>query len=146
MKLGDKRQGLFTFAVNKSKVTVVFPAAFSGKASENVYHFRKDFVEAIIANQVREADKVKTLRRYLVGEAKQKIGHHYQDVNVALTALVEYFGNPKLIWKDTRDTYEKAVCNFVKDWGVLGSQERIMLIAWTLEFLWKSSAVEPLLS
>ena len=51
---------------------------------------------------------------------------------MALTALVEYFGNLKLIWKDTRDTYEKAVSNFVKDWGVLGSQEIIMLIAWTL--------------
>ena len=43
---------------------MVFPAAFSGKAGEKVYHFWKDFAKAIIANQVREADKVKTLRRY----------------------------------------------------------------------------------
>ena len=60
-------------------------------------------MEAIIANQIREADKVKTLRKYLAGEAKQKISDHYQDVNVALTALVEYFGNPKLIWMRTRE-------------------------------------------
>ena len=83
-------------------------------------------MEAIIANQIREADKVKTLRKYLADEAKQKI----DDVKVALTALVEYFGNPKLIWKRTREAYEKAVGNFVKDWGVLGSQERVMSIAW----------------
>ena len=141
LKLQDKGRGLFTFAVNNSKDTVVFPTAFSGKAGEKIYRFRKDFAEAIIANQVREADKVKTLRRYLAGEAKQKIGDHYQDGNVALTALVEYFGNPKLTWKDTRDTYERAVSNFVKNRGVLGSQERIMLIARTLEFLRKASSL-----
>ena len=86
-------------------------------------------MEAIIANQIREADKVKTLRKYLAGEAKQKISDHYQDVYVALTDLVEYFGNPKLIWKRTREAYEKAVGNFVRNWGVLGSQERVMSIA-----------------
>ena len=70
-------------------------------------------MEAIIANQVKGADKVKTLRKHLASEAKQKIGDHYQDVNAALTTLI--FGNPKLIWKRTKETYEKAVSNYVKD-------------------------------
>ena len=91
----DKEWGLFTLTTNKSKDTMVFPPILMGKTGENVYCFTKDFKEAIIANQVREADKVKMLRKHLASEAKQKISDHYQDIKAALTTLIEYFGNPK---------------------------------------------------
>ena len=94
LKLVDKEHGLFTLITNKSKDTIVFPPIFSGKIGENIYRFTKDFEEAIITNQVREADKVKTLRKHLAREAKQKIGDHYQDIKAALATLIKYFGNP----------------------------------------------------
>ena len=115
LKLVDKERGLYTLTASKSKVTRVFPPTFSGQVGENIYRFTKDFEEAILANQVREADKVKTLRKHLAGEAKQKIGDHHKDVKAALGALIEYFRNPKLIWKRAKGTYEKAVGNYVKD-------------------------------
>ena len=127
LKVGDKQWRLFTLTASKSKDTAVFPPTFSGKIGENVYHFTKDFEEAIIANQDGEAYKVKMLREHWSGEAKQKIGGHYQDVKTALTTLIENFGNPKLIWKRTKETYEKAVGNYVKDWGFLKVKLQVLL-------------------
>ena len=60
LKSEDKKRGLFSLADNKSKEAIVFPPSFGGKVGENVFKFRKDFNVAIVANKVREADRVKT--------------------------------------------------------------------------------------
>ena len=105
-------------ADNKSKGAAVFPPSFGGKVGENVFKFRKDFSEAIVANQVREADRVKRLRNNLHGEAKAKIGDHYKSLEEALEALTQYFGNPHLILQKTISEYKKSVSKFVRDWGM----------------------------
>ena len=53
LKSEDKKRSLFSLADNKSKDAVVFPPSFGGKVGENVFKFKKDFNEAIIANHVR---------------------------------------------------------------------------------------------
>ena len=49
--------------------------------------------------------------------------------------MTQYFGNPRLILQKNISEYEKSVSNFVRDWGTFVSNERVMTIARTLEFI-----------
>ena len=94
LELEDNKRGLFT-TINKnlSRENVVFPENFSGEFGENVFKFKEKFLQALNDSQVREQDKVETLRKHLSGHAKTLIGAHYTDINKALSSLMAYFGN-----------------------------------------------------
>ena len=88
---------------NKGKDTVIFPEVFTGELGNNIYWFVKDFKEAISESQVKKVDEVKTLQKYLGGEAKSRCRDHYPDLDSALHALTKYYSNVTLIWTKTKD-------------------------------------------
>ena len=57
----------------------------------------KDFKEAISESQVKKADEVKTLQKYLGAEAKSRCDNNHPDLDSALHALTEYYSNAILI-------------------------------------------------
>jgi len=67
----DEKQGLYSRSERKSKDTVVYPDIFHGVLGDNVYRFMKQFKDAVVESQVKRSDQVKTLQRYLGGEAKE---------------------------------------------------------------------------
>ena len=77
----------------------------------------KDFKEAISESQVKKADKVKTLQKYLGAEAKSKCGDHYPDLDSALDALTKYYGNATLIWTKTKDKFQSSFAHSTRAWG-----------------------------
>ena len=76
----DEKQDLYLRLENKVKDTVVYPHAFHGILGDNVYKFVKEFKEAVVESQVKKLDNVKTLQKYLGGEAKERCGDHYADL------------------------------------------------------------------
>ena len=94
----DVSRGLNSLCENKNKLAVVFPEPFKGNYGENVFKFKDDIVNAIRDSQVKKADEVKTLLKYLRGDAKVRVGEHQPSLDAALQVLVEFYGNPNLIW------------------------------------------------
>ena len=83
--LKDKMLKLYTLAPNKVKENIVYPEVFTGQCGENVFKFVKEFEEAMEANQIRKSDEVKTLLKYVKGEAKVVVGkHNNRNLNEAL--------------------------------------------------------------
>ena len=116
LKLQDKERGLYTLAPAKTKEKVVYPEPYSGDTGVNVFKFVTDLKDAIAADQVRKSDQIKTLRKFLKGDAKQVVGEHYTDLEKALAALTKAFGNPTLIWKRLFEDLKKALGNY-DNWG-----------------------------
>ena len=116
----DKKRGLNTRSENKGRDTVVFPEIFTGQPGDNVYQFVKDFKEAISESQVKRVDKVKTLQKYLGGEARDRCRDHHPDLDTALHALTEYYGNATLIWTKTKDEFQASFANSTQTWGEYG--------------------------
>ena len=132
--LADKNLGLFSLTENKSKSIVQYPDTFGGSLGENVFKFVKDFRDAIEADQIRKADEVKTLLKYLKGDAKSNIGEHHKTLDSALKQLEDNYGCPRLIVdKYTRD-YEKALGS-IRNWGKHGTKERVDAINKTADFI-----------
>ena len=131
----DEERGLSCRAENRSKDTVVFPAVFRGDLGDNVYKFVDEIKSAITDAQIKKSDQVKTLIKYLGGEAKKRCGDHYTDLESALTALKEFYGNASLIWMKTRNEFENAFTNLHKEWGEYGDPARVTAIARVIEFL-----------
>ena len=92
----DAELGLYTLALSKVKVNIVYPKPFKGAPGEDDYKFVREFKEAIAADQVRTKDEVKTLIKYLKGEAKETIGEYHKTLGDALNDLKNSFGNP--VW------------------------------------------------
>ena len=134
LTMKDKELGLFTLTPNKVKENIVYPMVFEGKPGENVYKFVKQFKEALDADQVRKSDQVKTLMKYLKGEAKVVIGDHHKSIDIALEALSEAFGNAWLILQRLRDNFDKTLGHF-RYWGRHGTIERLNAINRTLDFI-----------
>ena len=131
LELEDNKRGLFT-TINKnlSRENVVFPENFSGEFGENVFKFKEKFMQALNDSQVREQDKVETLRKHLSGHAKTLIGAHYTDINKALSSLMDYFGNSDRIWSKCKERFEKFFAgNTQKIWGRKGDECRIMAVS-----------------
>ena len=102
---------------NKRTDTVVFPDVFPGQLGDNVYLFVKEFKDAISESQVQKANEVKTLQKYLDAEAKSKCGDHYPDLDSALEALTEYYGNATQIWTKTKDEFQASFAHSAQAWG-----------------------------
>ena len=137
LELEDNKRGLFT-TINKnlSRENVVFPENFSGEFGENVFKFKEKFMQALNDSQVREQDKVETLRKHLSGHAKTLIGAHYTDINKALSSLIDYFGNSDRIWSKCKERFEKFFAgNSQKIWGRKGDECRIMAVSKVIKFL-----------
>ena len=98
----DKSLGLCTEYPNPSKGTVPVPDVFEGKVGNNVYKFKEKVLEYVDAAQIREKDKVETLRKYLSGEAKARVGEHFKNIDDAFKCLVDNFGNPAVIWAESK--------------------------------------------
>ena len=131
----DESLGLCTEYPNPSKSTIPTPDIFEGKTGTNVYKFRDKIMEYIEAAQIREKDKVDTLRKYLSGEAKTRVGEHHKKLEDALQCLVDIYGNPSVIWSESKKELIKEVGDYNKDWGRLGSQQRVTAIGKCVEFL-----------
>ena len=71
------------------------------KESLNIYKFKEKVLEYIEAAQIREKDKVETLRKYLSGEAKNRVGEHYKNIDDAFKCLIDNYGNPAVIWAES---------------------------------------------
>ena len=84
LTLADKNLGLYSLADIKNKSTVQYPDSFTGSLGENVFKFIKEFKEAIEADQIRKADEVKMLIKYLKGDAKHTIGENHISLKNAL--------------------------------------------------------------
>ena len=63
-----------------------------------------------------KTDQVKTLEKYLGGEAEQ-CGDHYTDLESALTALTEYYGDASLIWTKMKNEFELSFASGAQVWG-----------------------------
>ena len=132
----DKSLGLCTEYPNPSKGTVPVPDVFEGKVGNNVYKFKEKVLEYVDAAQIREKDKVETLRKYLSGEAKARVGEHFKNIDDAFKCLVDNFGNPAVIWAESKKELVKKVGgDFNSCWGRFGSQLRVSAIGKCLEFL-----------
>ena len=132
--LADKNLGLYSLSENKSKSTVQYPEVFSGNLGENIYKFIKEFKEAISSDQIRKADEVKTLMKYLKGDAKFTIGEHHISLESALKQLKDNYGCPRLIVEKYTKEYDKALGN-IRSWGKHGTKERVDSINKTLDFI-----------
>ena len=131
--VADKKLGLYSHS-DRSKSTVQYPECFNGRLGENVFRFIKEFKEAIVADQVRTADQVKTLTKYLKGDAKASIGEHHKTLTDALKQLEDNYGCPRLIVDKYSKDYEKALGN-VRSWGKHGSKDRVDAINKTEDFI-----------
>ena len=132
----DKDRGLNSLCENKHKSSVVFPEPFKGVMGENVFKFKKEIVAAIKDTQVKKADQVRTLIKYLKGDAKSRVGDHQPSLEAALKVLEDFYGNPNLIWLRYRQDFEKEFSGNVNaKWGTLGSTKRIDAIARLIEFI-----------
>ena len=111
----DDELKLCTLAPNKVKDSVVYPPKFTGKETEDVYSFIKEFRQAIASDHVKKADEVKKLKLFLDGRAKDLVGDHHRDLETALEILKSSYGNPHLIWNRKVDKYDKDLQP--KIWG-----------------------------
>ena len=101
-----------------------------------MFKFKEKFLQALTDSQIREKDKVETLRKHLSGNAKNIIGAHYTDINKAMQSLIDYYGNPDRIWSKSKERFEKAFSgNHLKIWGRKGDECRIMAVSRVIEFL-----------
>ena len=57
---------------------------------------------------MRKADEVKTLIKYLKGDAKLSIGEHHKTLDRALQHLEDMYGCPRLIVEKYTKEYEKS--------------------------------------
>ena len=130
----DKDLGLFSLSDTKTKASVQYPDPFSGALGENVFKFVKEFKDAIQSDQIRKADEVRTLMKYLKGNAKQTVGEHHISLEKALEQLSDNYGSPRLIVDKYLRDFEKSLGQ-VRQWGKHGSKERIDSIHKTLDFL-----------
>ena len=118
----DNKRGLSSLCDNKHKASVVFPEPFKGHYGENVFKFREEITAAIRDSQVKKADQVRTLLKYLKGDAKSKVGDHHPSMEVALDALVAFYGNTNLIWMKCKEDFEQSFSGDIgKYWGELES-------------------------
>ena len=135
----DKKRGLNSLCENRNRDTVVFPEAFKGNFGDNVFKFRDDIKAAIRDSQVKKADQVKTLLKYLRGDARLRVGDHQPDLDTALETLVGFYGNSNLIWLKCKQDFEQAFRGDpTKNWGDLGSTKRVDVIAKVMEFIRQS--------
>ena len=132
--LADKDLGLYSLADSKTKGTIQYPDSFGGKMGEDVFKFIKEFKEAVIADHVRKADEIKTLIKYLKGDAKASIGQHHKTLESALQQLEDNYGSPRLIVEKYVRDYEKSFGN-IRQWGKHGSKERVDAINKTTDFI-----------
>ena len=139
IKEEDSKRGLNSLCENKNRDTVVYPEPFKGNFGDNVYKFRDDIKAAIRDSQVKKADQVKTLLKYLRGDARSRVGDHQPDLETALKTLVDFYGNSNLIWLKCKQDFEQAFKGDPnKSWGELGSTKRVDVIAKVLEFIRQS--------
>ena len=139
LSLEDRTRGLNSLCENKNRGTVVYPDPFYGRFGENVFKFRDEIKTAIRDSQVKCADQVKTLVKYLRGDAKLRVGDHQPDLETALTTLVGFYGNSNLIWLKCKQDFELAFKGDPnRNWGELGTTKRVDTIAKVLEFIRQS--------
>ena len=134
LHVADKDLGLYSLADSKSKMTVQYPSPFTGSLGENVFKFLKEFKDAIASDQIRKADEVKMLVKYLKGDAKMTIGENHISLGSALKQLEDNYGCPRLIVEKYTREYDKALGN-IRSWGKHGTKERVDAINKTADFI-----------
>ena len=105
----DKDLGLYALSDNKVKSTIQYPDPFSGALGENVFKFVKEFKDAIQSDQIRKADEVRTLMKYLKGNAKLTIDEHHISLQKTLDQLSDNYGSPRLIVDKYLRDFEKSL-------------------------------------
>ena len=135
MKVFDKGKGYYAMSKSKAKESIVYPKAFDGTFGVNIFRWCKEMEEALESARLKEEDKIRKLLEYLSGDARTKVGEHHVSIKTAMESLKSYYGNPRAIWLKRRQDLENEVGNFSRDWGVYGSQKRVMAIAKVQEFV-----------
>ena len=132
----DECRGLSSLCENKNKSSIVFPEPFKGYYGENVFKFKEEITAAIRDSQTKKADEVRTLLKYLRGDAKTRVGDHQPTLEAALNTLVTFYGNANLIWMKCRQDFEQSFSGDVnRHWGNLGTTKRVDAIAKVMEFI-----------
>ena len=130
----DKELGLYILAPNKTKESICYPETFSGHMGENVHKFVSEFKRAVEADQIRVLDEIKTLRKYLAGDALICIGENTNTLKDAFDALIATFGDPKLLWKKQMETLSQFLGK-AGTWGKAESIDRRNAISKLIGFL-----------
>ena len=132
----DESRGLSSLCENKNKASIVFPEPFKGLYGENVFKFKEEITAAIRDSQTKKADEVRTLLKYLKGDAKSRVGDHQPTLEAALKTLVAFYGNANLIWMKCKQDFEQSFAGDVnRHWGDLGTTKRVDAIAKVMEFI-----------
>ena len=64
------------------------------------------------------------------------MGDHQPSLEATLDVLVEFYGNPHMIWLKCRQEFEESFSGDIsKHWGELGSPRRVDAIAKFMEFI-----------
>ena len=82
---------------------------------------------------------MKTLLKYLKGEAKKTVGEHHKTLEEALTDLKSSYGNPQWIWQTLREDFEKKV--HFRAWGKPFTYERLNTTNTMLDFMRRAEAL-----
>ena len=133
----DKRRGLFSL-INKNvpKGEIVFPDAFSGAAGEDVHDYERDFRQALQESQTRQSSRLKLLMKYLTGSALEFVKDRHVNLDSALKALVQQFGNKQQIWNGVKENFRKRFDGKFKSiWGSYGDEIRIEALEHVIGFI-----------
>ena len=89
--------------------------------------------KALLSNQVKEGDKVKILKKYLKGEAKELLDKaEFENFRSAIDCLHMYFkGHKQRIWSKMLDDYETKAKNASDKWPRCGPQEKKTILSRT---------------
>ena len=101
---------------------------------ENVHKFVSDFKRAVEADQIRVMDEIKTLRKYLAGDALTCIGENTPSLKDAFDKLLATFGDPQLLWKKHMEVLSQSLGK-AGTWGKADSIDRRNAISKLIDFL-----------
>ena len=121
-------------APSKNKDNICYPEVFTGKIGENVHKFLAEFKIAAEADHIRTKDKVKTLLKYLSGDAKTSVGMHTLTLEEAFDILTTTYGNPSLIWNKIKENIFNSLGK-LSSWGKPESVERRNALTKLIDFI-----------
>ena len=140
LDLEDKSRGLYSsIGKNMSRDNVVFPDPFSGEEDQNVHEFVREFKQAMQDSLTREKDQLKVLMKHLTGNAKTFVMGNHSNLDSAVKALLQNYGDKKIIWKSTKDNFRKRFNGeFKKIWGSYGDKTRVDSLEHVKAFITRS--------
>ena len=63
-----------------------------------------------------------------IGKAKTRVREHYKNIDDAFKCLIDNYGNPAVIWAESKKYLVKKVGDNNSSWGKFGAQKRVSAI------------------